>query len=85
MDGMASCLPCHATKASAAVSGLHLAIAGVAAAGMLAAPVFASANLVIGYLALRTASRLLARRCRSSPMAQVAADSRACCTCGNGG
>ncbi|GAA5175486.1 dicarboxylate transporter/tellurite-resistance protein TehA [Niveibacterium umoris] len=41
--------------AAATVVGLKLAIAGIAAAGMLALPVFIAANLFIGGLALRTA------------------------------
>lgn len=40
--------------AAAAVVTLKLALAGIGAAQLLALPVFASANLFIGYLALRT-------------------------------
>jgi tellurite resistance protein len=52
--------------AAAAVSGLKLALAGVGAAQVLAIPVFAGANLFIGYLAVRTAA-LLAGRWRVRP------------------
>ena len=51
--------------AATAVSALKLALAGVGAARALAIPVFAGANLFIGYLFIRTAllfaGRLLAR------------------------
>ncbi|MGO4326104.1 dicarboxylate transporter/tellurite-resistance protein TehA [Cupriavidus sp. 2TAF22] len=43
--------------ASAAVGVLQLALAGVPAARALAGPFFLACNLVIGYLALRTAGR----------------------------
>ena len=45
--------------ASATVCGLKLALAGVAAAQVLAIPIFAGANLFIGYLALRTSWRAI--------------------------
>ena len=43
--------------AATTVCGLKLALAGVGAAQVLAIPVFAGANLFIGYLSLRTAWR----------------------------
>ena len=41
--------------AAATVCGLKLALSGVAAAQVLSIPIFAGANLFIGYLSLRTA------------------------------
>lgn len=43
--------------AAATICGLKLALAGVAAAQILAIPIFVGANLFIGYLTLRTAWR----------------------------
>lgn len=48
--------------AAATVSGLKLALAGVAVAQVLSVPVFIGANLFIGYLALRTTILFLTRR-----------------------
>jgi tellurite resistance protein len=48
--------------ASATVTGLKLALAGVDAAGILSIPVFILANLFIGYLSVRTAYLLLTRQ-----------------------
>ena len=48
--------------ASATVTGLKLALAGVDAAKILSIPVFILANLFIGYLSVRTAYLLLTRR-----------------------
>ena len=48
--------------AAATVSGLKLALAGVAVAQTLSIPVFIGANLFIGYLALRTAHLFLTRK-----------------------
>lgn len=48
--------------ASATVVGLKLALAGIAAATMLALPVFIGANLFIGYLTLRTGGLLISGR-----------------------
>jgi tellurite resistance protein len=48
--------------AAATVCGLKLAALGVPAARILAVPVFAGANLFIGYLSLRTLFLLLTRR-----------------------
>ncbi|MDR3411645.1 MAG: dicarboxylate transporter/tellurite-resistance protein TehA [Formivibrio sp.] len=48
--------------ASATVTGLKLALAGISAAQIIAIPVFIGANLFIGYLAIRTAHLFFARR-----------------------
>jgi tellurite resistance protein len=48
--------------AAATITGLKLALAGVGAAKILAIPVFAGANLFIGYLAVRTVYLLLTRK-----------------------
>lgn len=48
--------------ASATVCGLKLALSGIPAAQILAIPVFIGANGFIGYLTLRTAHLLFARR-----------------------
>ena len=48
--------------AAATVSGLKLALAGVAVAQTLSIPVFIGANLFIGYLALRTTHLFLTRK-----------------------
>ena len=47
--------------ASATVSGLKLALAGVSTAELIAIPVFISANLFIGYLSIRTLRIFVAR------------------------
>ena len=48
--------------AAATVSGLKLALAGVAVAQTLSIPVFIGANLFIGYMSLRTAHLFLTRK-----------------------
>lgn len=48
--------------AAATVTGLKLALAGIGAAQILAIPVFAGANLFIGFLAVRTVHLLFTRR-----------------------
>lgn len=48
--------------AAATVTGLKLALDGIGAAQILAIPVFAGANLFIGYLAVRTVYLLLTRQ-----------------------
>lgn len=48
--------------ASATVTGLKLALAGIGAAKILAIPVFIGANFFIGYLAVRTGYLLLTRQ-----------------------
>ncbi len=48
--------------ASATITGLKLALAGVEAAKILAIPVFVGANIFVGYLVLRTGHLLLIRK-----------------------